>query len=69
MERKYRPLIFLISMVVILMIIAPVYARIKLAALPERGETIVRLDNPKATLIEEERILTLQQGLNKVDFS
>ncbi|MDI6448381.1 hypothetical protein [Anaerobaca lacustris] len=44
-------------------------ARIKLVALPERAATIIRLDNPNATLIEEERVLTLQQGLNKVDFS
>ena len=44
-------------------------ARIKLAALPERAATVIRLDNPQATLIEEERVLTLQQGLNKVDFS
>ena len=44
-------------------------ARIKLVALPERAATVIRLDNPQATLIEEERVLTLQQGLNKVDFS
>ena len=44
-------------------------ARIKLVALPERADTMIRLDNPQATLIEEERVLTLQQGLNKVDFS
>ncbi|MEM7395051.1 MAG: hypothetical protein AAF492_22195, partial [Verrucomicrobiota bacterium] len=44
-------------------------ARIKLVALPERGHTDIRLDNPNATLIEEERVLTLQKGLNKVDFS
>ncbi len=30
---------------------------------------MIRLDNPQATLIEEERVLTLQKGLNKVDFS
>ncbi len=46
-----------------------VQARIKLVALPERAATVIRLDNPQATLIEEERILTLQKGLNKVDFS
>lgn len=46
-----------------------VEARIKLAAVPERGDTVIRLDNPEATLIEEERILTLQKGLNKVDFA
>ncbi|GAH08649.1 unnamed protein product, partial [marine sediment metagenome] len=44
-------------------------ARIKLVALPERAATVIRLDNPMATLIEEERVLTLQKGLNKVDFS
>lgn len=47
----------------------PVQARIKLVALPERADTVIRLDNPRATLIEEERVLTLQQGTNKVDFS
>ena len=47
----------------------PVDARIKLVALPERGQTIIRLDNPRATLIQEERVLTLQKGVNKVDFS
>ncbi len=46
-----------------------VQARIKLVALPERADTVIRLDNPRWTLIEEERVLTLQQGLNKVDFS
>jgi hypothetical protein len=46
-----------------------VEARIKLVALPERAATVIRLDNPQATLIEEERVLTLQKGLNKVDFS
>jgi len=50
-------------------LVAPVAARIKLVALPERGSTSIRLDNPLATLIEEERVLTLQKGLNLVDFS
>jgi len=44
-------------------------ARIKLVALPERDAISIRLDNPRATLIEEERVLTLQAGVNKVDFS
>lgn len=44
-------------------------ARIKLVALPERGPADFRLDNPAGTLIEEERVLTLQKGLNKVDFA
>jgi hypothetical protein len=44
-------------------------ARIKLVALPDREATIVRLDNPAFTLVEEERTLTLQKGQNQIDFS
>jgi len=47
----------------------PVNARIKMVALPERGKTIIHLDNPQATMIQEERVLTLQKGRNQVDFS
>ena len=53
----------------LLAVAVPAQARIKLAALPERGETVIRLDNPAATLIEEERVLTLQKGINRVDFA
>src|SRR5712691_11922419 len=45
------------------------HARIKLVALPERARVVVSLNNPDATLVEEERLITLQKGLNKVDFS
>jgi hypothetical protein len=58
-----------ISIVLLLIGSGICQARIKLVALPERAATVIRLDNPRATLIEEERVLTLQQGLNKVDFS
>ena len=44
-------------------------ARIKLVALPERAASIVRLDNPNFTLVEEERDLLLQKGGNQIDFS
>lgn len=44
-------------------------ARIQLVALPDREETMVRLDHPQATLVEEERVLALQKGVTKVDFS
>ncbi len=44
-------------------------ARVKLVALPERARVVVSLTNPNATLVEEERILTLQKGVNQVDFS
>ena len=45
------------------------HARTSLVTLPERQTAYIRLDHPTATLIEEERQLTLQKGLNKVDFS
>ncbi len=59
----------LMAVVLLLVCSAISQARIKLVALPERAATVIRLDNPRATLIEEERVLTLQEGLNKVDFS
>ena len=60
----------ILTTLLILVVAASVaQARTKLVALPERDATIIRLDNPNATLIEEERILTLQRGINKVDFS
>jgi hypothetical protein len=43
--------------------------RVKLVALPERARVVVALGNPSATLVEEERLITLQKGVNKVDFS
>lgn len=52
-----------------LIFINAAHARIKLVTLPDREETTVRLDNPLATLVEEERILNLHKGVNKVDFS
>ncbi len=58
-----------IGVLALLCVAAGAQARIKLVALPERAATVIRLDNPNATLIEEERVLTLQKGLNKVDFS
>ena len=44
-------------------------ARIKLAALPERERVEIQLDNGRATLVEEERIVPLLKGGNQVDFS
>ena len=59
----------ILAMGLVLLVAAIARGRIKLVALPERAATVIRLDNPMATLIEEERVLTLQKGLNKVDFS
>jgi hypothetical protein len=47
----------------------PVLARVKLAALPERARTVLSLSHPEAALVEEERVLTLQKGVNQIDFS
>jgi hypothetical protein len=47
----------------------PAAARIKLITLPVRERVEVQLDNPNATLVEEERIVPLVEGVNQVDFS
>jgi len=44
-------------------------ARIKLATLPVRSRVEIQLDNPSATLVEEERVVTLLGGTNQIDFS
>ena len=44
-------------------------ARVKLTTLPVRERVEIQLDNGKATLVEEERIVTLLQGTNHIDFS
>jgi hypothetical protein len=59
----------ILAIVLLLICGANSQARIKLVALPERAATVIRLDNPQATLIEEQRVLTLQKGRNSVDFS
>lgn len=47
----------------------PASARIKLATLPDREAVVVRFDNPNAVMVEEERTISLQKGVNNVDFS
>src|SRR5271166_2296877 len=44
-------------------------ARIKLITLPVRQRVEIQLDNPNATLVEEERIVPLVKGENQVNFS
>jgi len=44
-------------------------ARIKLITLPARERVEIQLDHDSVTLVEEERIVPLVQGLNQVDFS
>jgi hypothetical protein len=44
-------------------------ARVKLITLPVRERVEIQLDNPGATLVEEERIVPLVKGENQIDFS
>jgi hypothetical protein len=53
----------------VVLIATAAHARVKLVALPERARVVVSLTNPQATLVEEERLITLQKGVNQVDFS
>jgi len=48
---------------------APAFGRIKLVTLPVRERVEIQLENANATLVEEERIVTLLGGHNHVDFS
>jgi hypothetical protein len=50
-------------------LVVSAHARVKMVALPERARVVVSLHNADATLVEEERLITLQKGVNKVDFS
>src|SRR5882762_6157286 len=45
------------------------WARVQLITLPVRERVEIQLDNPNATLVEEERIVPLVKGENQVDFS
>lgn len=64
-----RPIVFSCALVAALSVIQPAQARIKLITLPERQRVEIQLDNPSATLVEEERIVPLVQGTNQIDFS
>ena len=44
-------------------------ARVKLVAIPERANLSVSFHHPHHVLVQESRVLNLQEGLNKVDFS
>jgi len=60
----------LIPILVFLTLLTPrLDARVKLVALPERARVVLSLAHPNATLVEEERLITLQNGVNQVDFA
>ena len=71
-EKKVKTLkIFCFCFITAILVLTSVcvHARIKLVSLPEREDVVIRLENRQATLVEEERVLTLQKGVNQVDFS
>jgi hypothetical protein len=47
----------------------PAFVRVKLVTLPVRERVEIHLDNADAKLVEEERIVTLLKGENRIDFS
>ncbi|MGB9677095.1 MAG: hypothetical protein ACPLZ9_00610 [Candidatus Ratteibacteria bacterium] len=55
--------------IILFLIFSLSYARIKLVALPDREISYIRFDVPYTAFVEEERTLTLQKGINQVDFS
>jgi hypothetical protein len=59
----------LIATAVVLAAAGSSVARVKLVTLPVRERVEIQLDNPQATLVEEERIVPLLQGTNVIDFS
>ncbi|MDY7108151.1 MAG: hypothetical protein SYC29_05895 [Planctomycetota bacterium] len=48
---------------------SPAPAGVKLITLPDRERVEIQLDNPAATLVEEERIVPLARGVNDVVFA
>jgi len=67
MIMKHRRLVYLALTAALLA--GPALGRIKLATLPVRERVEIRLDHAHATLVEEERIVPLLKGTNKIDFS
>ena len=63
--RRRMLLMLTVAMVVSFVAPALTYARIKLITLPVRQRVEIQLDNPNATLVEEERILPLVKGVNQ----
>jgi hypothetical protein len=67
--RRRLPAVLLVALVAPWVIPTAAMARIKLITLPVRQRVEIQLDNPNASLVEEERIVPLVKGLNQVDFS
>ena len=64
---KKTSLITTLALLAALPALAP--ARTKLVTLPERAKLVTSLENPRYTLLYEEREIPLQKGTNFVDFA
>ena len=69
MKRKNSLVAAAAACALLLLPAAAAFGRIKLTTLPERQRVEIQLDNAQATLVEEERIVTLLAGANTIDFS
>jgi hypothetical protein len=66
---RYRLGLSVFVLAVFLALPEAAMARIKLITLPVRERVEIQLDNPNATMVEEERVVPLVKGVNQVDFS
>jgi hypothetical protein len=69
MPSRFLRILSLSLLAILLAMPVTALARIKLITLPVRQRVEIQLDNPQATLVEEERIVPLVKGVNQVDFS
>ena len=69
MNKKSVLGVSLLSATCILGLVKPAGASVKLITLPPRERVELQLDNPNVTLVEEERIVPLNAGVNEVVFA
>lgn len=59
----------IISLCLVLFLTFDAQARTRLVTLPDRDRVIIRLIGRDAALVQESRVLSLNKGINRVDFS
>jgi len=69
MSRSIRPLQLSVLCLLCLSFAEIALARIKLTTLPVRERVEIQFDHEHLTLVEEERIVPMVQGVNQVDFA
>ena len=69
MKRRHSLALLVTGVATALVGIPPATAGIKLITLPPRERVEVQLDNPRVTLVEEERVVPLAAGVNEVVFA